>query len=136
MQWLAQKADQSSRGSVPTSVVARAMIRSSLNKEWEVADAKSGGSAEKRGESRGGCVCRRCRRGGHPVEQILAFLLLPRLASSLLCCKNIWLCAGNQSVEGVDKDGPPLPPLASHHGGVGGDVADSGGGQGVVEEDT
>ena len=32
---LAQKADQSSRGSVPTSVVARAMIRSSLNKEWE-----------------------------------------------------------------------------------------------------
>merc|ERR550517_842877 len=35
MQWLAQKADQSSRGSVPTSVVARAMLRSSLKKEGE-----------------------------------------------------------------------------------------------------
>ena len=32
---LAQKADQSSRGSVPTSVVARAMLRSSLKKEGE-----------------------------------------------------------------------------------------------------
>jgi len=35
MQWLAQKADTSSKGSVPTSVVARAMLRSSLKKEGE-----------------------------------------------------------------------------------------------------
>ena len=38
-----------------------------------VADAKSDGSAEKRGESSGGCVRRRGGRGGHPVEQELAF---------------------------------------------------------------
>ena len=46
----------------------------------------------------------------------------------ILCC--LGDSAGNQSIEGVDKDGPPLPPPTGNHGGVGGDVADSGGGQG------
>ena len=53
--------------------VVVAVYASPLILSTAVADAKSSGSAEKRGESRGGCVRRRGRRGGHPVEQELAF---------------------------------------------------------------
>ena len=50
--------------------------------------------------------------------------------SPLLILYCLGYSAGNQSIEGVDKYGPPLPPLASNYGGGGGDVTDSGGGQG------
>ena len=56
--------------------------------------------------------------------------LAPLHISPLLNLCRLGHSAGNQSIEGVHKDGPPLPPLAGNYGGGGGDVADSGGGQG------
>jgi len=56
--------------------------------------------------------------------------LAPLHISPLLILCRLGHSAGNQSIEGVHKYSPPLPPPTGNYGGGGGDVADSGGGQG------